>query len=184
LRGVGAGFEEGLQDEHRGDLVDDVFAADAFRVWRAGVAEGVEMAVGFGGGEALVPEVDGELELIAEGLGEGLRAGGLGALVAGHVEGVADDCFGDGAVLAQDAGDGFQVVAQFGAMQREERLRGVAERVRERETYAALAYVEAENSGDIRHALESIARCAKQGATRIEGRKTGFGRGDPDGLSG
>jgi len=111
------------------------------------VAEGVEMAVGFGGGEALVPKVDGEVEFGAEGVGEGLGAGGLGALVAGHVEGVADDGFGDGGVLAKDARDGFEVVAEFGAVQGEEGLGGVAELVGEGEADAAIAYVEAENAG-------------------------------------
>jgi len=111
------------------------------------VAEGVKVAVGFGGGEALVPEVDGEVQLGAEGFGEGLGASGLGALVAGHVEGVADDGFGDGGVFAQDARDGFEVVAEFGAVQGEEGLGGVAELVGEGEADAAIAYVEAEDAG-------------------------------------
>ena len=145
---MGAGFEEGLEDEHGGDLVDDVFAADSFGVGGAGVAKCVEMAVGLGGGEALVPEVDGEAEFGAEGFGEVLGAGGLGALVAGHVEGVADDGFGDGGVPAEDAGDGFEVVPEAGAVEGEEGLGGVAEFVGEGEADAPVAYVEAENSLD------------------------------------
>ena len=94
-------------------------------------------------------------ELGAEGFGEGLGAGGLGALVAGHVEGVADDGFGDGAVLAEDAGDGLEVVAEAistaSAVEGEERLGGVAEFVGECEADAAVAYVEAEDSGGAAH---------------------------------
>ncbi len=148
---MGPGFEKGLQDEDGGDLVDDIFAADAFGVGRSGVAEGVKVAVGLGGGEALVPEVDGEAELGAEGFGEGLGAGGLGALIAGHVEGVADDGLGDGGVLAEDAGDGLEVVLEAGAVEGEEGLSGVAEFVGEGEADAAVADVEAENSLDWFH---------------------------------
>ncbi len=139
---VGAGVEEGLQDEDGGELVDDGAAVAA-----GGVAGGVEMAVGLGGGEALVPEVDGEAEVGAELLGEGLRLGGLWALVAGHVQGIADDGFGGG-VLAQDAGDGFHVGAGVGAVQGEERLRGVAERVGDGDADAAVANIEGEDAGD------------------------------------
>ena len=153
---AGAGVEPGLKNEDGGYLVDDVFSSYALGVGGSGVAEGVEVAVSLGGGEALVPEVDREVELGAEGVGEGLGACGLGALVAGHVEGIADDGFGDG-VFAQDAGYGFQVVSEpvfaTGPVQGEERLGGVAEFVGECEADAAVAYVEAEDSGDAAHDL-------------------------------
>ena len=145
---VAASFKEGLEDKDGGDLIDDVFAADALAVGGAAMAEGVEVAVGFGGGKALIPEMDGEAELFAERGGKGLSAGGLRALVAGHVEWVADDGFGDRRVLAQDAGDGFQVVLQAPAVQREERLGGVAERVGQGQADAALANIKAENARD------------------------------------
>jgi hypothetical protein len=101
--------------------------------------------VGFGGGEALVPEVDGDAEFGAEVFGEGLGFGGLGALVAGHVEGVADDGFRCG-VLAEDAGDGFEIGAAVGAVQGEEGLRGKAEGVGDGDADAAVADVEADDA--------------------------------------
>lgn len=47
--------------------------------------------MGFGRGEALVPEVDGEAEGSVEGFSEGVGFRGLGADVAGHVERIAED---------------------------------------------------------------------------------------------
>jgi len=83
--------------------------------------------VGLGGGEALVPEMDGEGVFQgaegAEVFGEGLGLGGLGAGGAVGVEGIADEedfYF----VLTDEAGDGFEVGAQRGAMKGEERLGG------------------------------------------------------------
>ncbi len=136
----GAGVEPGLEDEDGGDLVDDVLAADG------GVAGVVEVAVGLGGGEALVPEVDGEGELGAEVFGECLGLGGLGALVAGHVEGVADDGLGD-VVLAEEAGDGLEVGASAGAVEGEDGLGGEAEGVGEGDADAAVADVEGGDAG-------------------------------------
>lgn len=116
------------------------------------MAERVEVAMGFGRSEALIPKADGKAELPAQGVCEGLGAGGLRTLVAGHVERVADDGFPDRGVFAQDAGDGFEVVAKAvasgGSMQGEERLRGVAEFIREREPDAAVAYIEAQHAFD------------------------------------
>jgi len=100
----GAVVEEGLEDEGGGDLVDDL------AVGLAGVAGLVEDLVGFAGGEALVPEVDGEAGEGGELGGEGLGFGGLGAGVAGEVGGVADDD-GDDVVAARQAGDGAEVFA-------------------------------------------------------------------------
>jgi hypothetical protein len=84
---VGAGVEEGLEDQDGGYLVDYCFAARA-------EFGGVEVAVGFGG-EAFVDEVNGEGEFVAEEFGEGGGFGGLWAEVSGHVEWVADYDFGD-----------------------------------------------------------------------------------------
>jgi hypothetical protein len=84
-----------------------------------------------------------------EGGGEGL---GFGCLRAGRsvgVEGVADEDDFD-VVLADEAGDGFEVGAEGGAVEREEGLGGEAERVGDGETDAAVAYVERESAG-VRH---------------------------------
>lgn len=66
--------EEGLEDEGGGDLVDDA------AVILAAVAGFIEDLVGLLGGEALVPEVDGETGEVGQLLGEGLGADGLGAV--------------------------------------------------------------------------------------------------------
>jgi hypothetical protein len=139
---IGASVEERLQDENGGNLVDDSLALAT-----CGVSACVEMAVGLGGREALVPKMHGEAELGAEVFGEGLGFGGLRTLVAGHVKRIADDCFCY-VVLAQDTGDGLQVRAAGGAVQGEQRLRGVAQRVGDGDADAPVAYVEGDDAAD------------------------------------
>ena len=55
-------------------------------------------------------------------------------------------------VLADEAGDGLEVGAEGGAVEREEGLCGEAERVRDGKTDAAVADVEREGAG-VRHAV-------------------------------
>ena len=131
-----------MQDQDRGHLVDDL-AAPAAR----GVASRVQMAVGFGGRQALVPQMHGEAELGAQVLGELLRLGRLRALVAGHVQRIADHRLGYG-VLAQDAGDGLHVGAVVRPVQRKERLRGVAQRVGDGDADAPVAHIEGGDAAD------------------------------------
>jgi len=102
--------------------------------------------VGFLGGVTLVEEMVGERGVGgAEFGGEGLGFGGLGAGGAVGVERVADeeDLY---AVLADEAGDGFEVGAEVGAVDGEERLRGEAEGVGEGEADAAVADVESQDA--------------------------------------
>ncbi len=110
-----------------------------------------EKGVGVVGGEPLVEEVDGERgvaggQMVAQGVGEGEGLDGLGAGGAVGVEGVADDEDLDG-VLADEAGDGFQVGAEMGAVDGEEGLRGEAELVRDGEADALVADVESQSAG-------------------------------------
>ena len=85
--------------------------------------------MGVVGGEALVEEMVGEGGVgFAEGLGEGLGLGGLRAGRSVGVERVADED-GFDVVLADEAGDGLEVRSEGGAVEREERLGGEAERV-------------------------------------------------------
>ena len=70
------GVEKALQNQHGSNLIDDLAMAGE------GAAGGVKMAVGFGGGQAFVPEVDWQGEGDAEGFGEGVSFSGLGADVA------------------------------------------------------------------------------------------------------
>ena len=65
-----------------------------------------------------------------ESLGEGQRFEGLGAGGAVGVQGVTDD-EGFYVVLADEAGDGFEVGAEVGAVEGEERLRGEAKGIRD-----------------------------------------------------
>lgn len=136
-----------MQDEDSGYLVDNAFSA------HGSVAGVIKMAVGLGGGEPFVPEMDREGELRTDLFGESLRFGGLWALVPRHVEWVANDGLGNG-VLSEDAGNGLHVCAAIGPMQSEEWLRGEAEGIRDRDANAAVANVEADDTGG-----ESDGRC-------------------------
>lgn len=101
----------------------------------------IKEGVGVVGGEAFVEEMVGESGVgLLECLGEGLGFGGLGAGRAVGVEGIADEEDLD-FVLADEAGDSFEVGAEGGAMESEEGLSGEAERVSDGETDAAVAYV-------------------------------------------
>jgi len=111
------------------------------------MAGGVEEGVGVVGGEALVEKMVSEGGMgFAQGGGEGVGFGGLGAGRAVCVERVADEEDFD-FVLADEAGDGFEVGAERGAVESEEGLGGEAEGVGDGETDAAVAYVEREDSG-------------------------------------
>ena len=106
--------------------------------------------MGVVGGEALVEQVVREGGVcFPERLCEGLGFGGLETRGAVNVQRVADEK-GFNVVLADEAGDGFEVSAEGGAVEREEGLGGEAERVGDGETDAAVAYVERESAG-VRH---------------------------------
>lgn len=128
-----------MEDEDGGEAVDDFAAA-----LDAGVC-GAEDALGFGGGEALVPEVDGEAEVLAQLLGEGGGFFGLATGVAGHVQRVAEDDLFD-FELADDVVEGVEVVAAALAADGFEPLRGDAEGVGDGEADGAGAGVEAEDA--------------------------------------
>ena len=138
--GRALGIEETLQNQYSSDLVDDLAMPGE------GAAGGVQMAVRFGGGEALVPEVNGECKLGAEGAGEGLGLGGLGAEIAGHVKGIAEDD-GGAAEFAEKAAQGLQVLLRIPADERQQGLGGEAEFVRDGDADAAIAEIEAEKAG-------------------------------------
>lgn len=135
------GVEPALQDEDGGDLVDDIFS-----VART-AADGVEMAVGLGGTEALIPQMDGELKFGAEIVGEFFRREGARATVAGEMNGPSNDNRRAG-VAPQQAAQRAQIVARIGMDDGEQRLRGQAELIGDGNTNAARAVIEAENARD------------------------------------
>lgn len=134
------GVDKALQNQHGSDLVDDLAVA------RQGASGGVQVAMSLGGAEAFVPEVDWEREGLAKGLGEGVRFGGLGADVAGHIEGVAEDD-GGAAVFAQQAAEGFEVLFRVFADQGEDGLGGEAELVGDGDADTPAAEIEAQKAG-------------------------------------
>jgi len=101
--------------------------------------------VGFGGGEAFVPHVDGEAEVFAELGGESFGFGGLRAAISGGVEGEADDDFCEGAE-AEEAIEVAEVVAAAGAGEGGDGLGDGAEFVGDGDADAAVADVEAEDA--------------------------------------
>jgi len=121
------------------------------------VAGEIEEGVGVVGGETLVEKMVGEGGVsFFEGLGEGLGFGCLGAGCAVDVQGVADDKDFD-FVLADEAGNRFEIRAEGGAVESEEGLGDEAERVCDRETDTAVTDVEREGAG-VRHGVSVRGR--------------------------
>ncbi len=97
--------------------------------------------MGLAGGEALIQKMVGEGRVgLAEGGGEDERLAGLRTGRAIRVKRVADHDDLD-RVLADEAGDGFEVGAETGAVQRKERPRGQAQLVGDSEADALVANV-------------------------------------------
>ncbi len=108
-----------LQNEYGGHLVDDRLAGFD------GAACGIQMAMGLGSAETLVPEKDGQLQFLAQLGGKGLCCQRARADVARHVEWQAHDD-SRAAMTAHKAGQRTHVLSALRAMQRQQRLRGSA----------------------------------------------------------
>jgi hypothetical protein len=160
------GVEPALQDEGGGELVD--LASGSL----AGVlAGGFEGGMSFGGGEALVPEMNGEAGAVGsrvvaplggrfgkerlEFIDKAMDAVGLAAATSGEVERIADDDAG-AVVTACEPEDGALIAAGLGALDREQRLRN-AEGIGERDTDAAGTDIEAEPRLELRGHAAMIA---------------------------
>ena len=140
--GTGCGFQLGvherLQDERGGYLVH--YAA----MLLAGVSGFVKNLVGLAGGQPLVPEVNGQAGQRAQFGGKGLGFGGLRANVAGEMQGIAHHDARDTEAAAEASQRAEIVAAVVLALQRQNRLRGQAQFVRDSYADAAGADVEAE----------------------------------------
>jgi hypothetical protein len=136
---TGVGIHPVLQDQDGGHLVDDFATALDGHIGLP------QQAVGLGGGEALVPKMDGEVEVTAQVFGEGLHFFCAGAFGSAHAEGVSDDDFGD-AELVDNFGKSLKIGAFIAAVEGFDALGGDAERVGDGESDAARADVESQNA--------------------------------------
>jgi hypothetical protein len=144
-----AGGKKRLQNQRGGDLIDDAV------MLLAGMTCFVENLVGLVGGQALIPEVDGKAGQLTEGGGEGLSLDGLRADFAAQMDRVADDDSGD-FETATETSERAQIVSRIAfAFQREHRLRGQAQCIRNRNPDAPVADVESEIAG-----FEGCFQCA------------------------
>jgi hypothetical protein len=133
--------EKALEDEGGGYLVDDG------AMLRSGSASLIQNVVRFAGGEALVPQVDGQAREFGETGGKGLGFGGLGTGRAGQMKRVADHNSGD-VEAAGEAGERTHVFTGIAApLKGEHGLRSEPQLVGERDTNAAIADVETEEAG-------------------------------------
>ncbi len=122
-----ARFHPILEDEDGGELIDD---GGALFDGHIGFAED---AIGFDGGQALVPEMDGEIEILLEHGYEFPHLFGLAAFGTAHAEGEAYDEFDD-AVLLDYGFEGGKVGSLVLAANGDESLGGIAERVGDGQT--------------------------------------------------
>jgi hypothetical protein len=158
---VGNSVKVTLQDENGGNLVDNL------AMFAAGAAGGVQMAMSFGGGQTLIPEVDGQAGLPSQNLRKGLSLYGLRAKVPGHVEGISNHDLGAGEP-ADDPLERFEVLAAVGPNQGEHRLRGQAHGIGDGDPDTAVANVEPEearggqgiHTGNLRAGLPETAAAA------------------------
>ncbi len=134
-----AALHPSLQDQDGCHAVDGLAALFDREVGLA------QKAVGLCRREALVPEVDGEFEVLAEVLGEGLDLFGLDAFDAAHAERQSDDDFCN-FVVADNAVEILKVVLLVFPMERLEALRSDAERIGNSDSDSSRTYIETENA--------------------------------------
>ena len=129
-----------LEDEDGGHLVYDLAAAFDGHIGFA------EEAVGLGGAEAFVPEMDWQLETLAQFLGEALHFFCLDAFGSTHAERVADDELGY-LVLADYSFQLGEVEAFVLAVQGFDSLGSDTQKIRDGEANPLGADIEAEDAG-------------------------------------
>jgi hypothetical protein len=122
-----ARFHPILEDEDGGELIDH---GSALFDGHIGFAED---AIGFDGGQALVPEMDGKVEILLEYGYELPHFLGLAAFGAAHAEREADDELDD-AILLDDGSEGGKVGSLVLAANGDESLGGETEGVGDGQT--------------------------------------------------
>jgi hypothetical protein len=100
-----------------------------------------------GCGQALIPQKNRHIELLAKLIGKCLRLYCLRAQVAGHVQRITDDNLGT-LMLAQDTAKGSQILAAIGANQGQYRLCRRPALVGNGYSHTPVPYVESHNAGD------------------------------------
>ena len=130
---------ERLQDEDGGHPIDRSGALFNREISFA------HQAIGLNGGEALIPEVDGQAELAAKFVGKGAHFFGLCAVFAGQPERKSDDDLRD-IVVADDFGKLLEVGTLVAALERVDALGGNAEQVGDSHADTLVTDVEAEQA--------------------------------------
>ena len=129
-----------MEDQGGGNLIDQGFVVLAV------VAGFVEYLVGFVGGEAFVPEMDGHAGELAEFDCELTGFEGARTFLTGKMQRVADHD-GDGGVAAGKSGNGAEVVAAIAMnFEGEDRLCGEAELIRDGDADPFGAHVKSEEA--------------------------------------
>ena len=134
-----AAFHPSLQDQDGGHAVDGLAPFFDRKVRFA------QQAVGFGGRQALVPEMDRQLEVLAEIVRKRLNLLGLDAFGARHPQRKTNDDLSH-PVIANDAVQEREIIFLVLAVKGVQTLGGDAERIRNRDPNAARSNVEAEDA--------------------------------------
>lgn len=164
-----AAFHPSLQDQDGGHAVDRLAS---FLNRKIGLTQ---QAVGFDGRKALVPEMDRQLEVLAEILRKRLNLLGLDAFSARHPQRETNHDLRD-SVVANYPVEKRKVIFLVLAVQRFKALGGDTEWVRDRDTNAARSDIKAEDAMDRtarirRHSGIISVRIQATGPTFVEAPK-------------
>ena len=133
------GIEPALQNEHGGDLVDDVFSIAQT------ASDGVEMTMGFGGAHALIPQMHRQIELRAQTVGKYFRRERPRTAIAGQMNRPSNDNFRT-CVAPQQAAQGAQIIARIRMQDGEQGLCRQTKLIRNGHANATLTMVNPKNS--------------------------------------
>lgn len=132
-------FHPALKDENGGHTIYSLAP------FLDGKIRFAQQAVSFGGGEALVPEMNRQLEMLAEVHGKGLDLFGLRAFGSGHSERQSDDDFFD-FVLQDDPPEKLEIVLLVLAVKGFEALGSNTEGIRNGDADSSSPDIEAQHT--------------------------------------